>query len=185
VSFKTWIASILVALGTAGGFLAAHIQGDVIPDSNWGVSCAPAWAVFDAKKRCGFVDLGELVAVSGRVKKTKIHQDGDFSLDIVPEPQYEWVLSYKGQARRSYIHVEFMPCERTYADVEPVLQEVARRIAAGETVHVRVVGRWAYDGVDHNGEWRKQLSTCLETREPDPALGWTEIHPGYTIRIRE
>lgn len=180
---KAWITGIAVAIAIASGWVASFVQGDVAPKSKWGLTCAPAWAVFDQKKRCGFVDLGQLVTLEGWAVRTKTHNDGDFSINVYPFKEYQHLLEYKGRRNKPYVHVEFMPCERTYSDVEPVLQEVKRRIDENILTYVRITGRWAYDGVDHNGEWREQLDECLSSRPPDPEIGWLEIHPAYSIEI--
>lgn len=161
------------------------------PESLTGFTCASAHVFFEQKKRCGFVDLGRLVTAEGCVRKTKIHTDGDFSIDIIPDEDYQYLLDYEGRRTRRYLHTEFMPCERTYSDVEAVLQKVATHHQSDEfdyrecSMRVRVTGRWAYDGVDHRGEWRDQLGNCLNGRGVDPAVGWTEIHPAYTVEIIE
>lgn len=183
MTIKAWITAILVSLGVVGGYVAHMINSSPLPESKWGVSCAPAITILEQKKRCGFIDLGQQITVVGKVIRTKIHADGDFSVDIVPNPGYEWVLFYGGYKNRGYLHVEFMPCERTYIDVESVLKEVSRRYNEGIYTEVSVTGRWAFDGVDHRGKWEDQLHNCLETRSPDPSVGWTEIHPAYSITI--
>jgi hypothetical protein len=148
-----------------------------------GLTCAPSQVVFEQKRRCGFLDLGELATIEGKVIKTKTHTDGDRSVNVVPDPGFERLLYYKGRKTRDYLHVEFMPCERIYTDVDTPLAEVLRRFKAGIPTRVRITGRWAYDGVDHRGKWRDQLGKCLGGREADPDVGWTAIHPAYTIEI--
>lgn len=185
MSTRAWIAGIGIALAVLSGWAVAYVQGDVAPKSKWGLTCAPAWAVFDQKKRCGFVDLGELVTLEGTAIRTKTHNDGDFSVNVIPDPFFERLLEYEGRRNREYVHVEFMPCERTYVDVESVLQRVKARLDQGVSTRVRITGRWAFDGVDHNGEWREQLEKCLSTRPPNPDIGWVEIHPAYSIEIIE
>lgn len=187
--WRTYLIGVLVALGTASTYLAARIGGSEVPESLSGNSCASSHVVFEQKKRCGFLDLGELVAVEGCLKSTKTHSDGDQSVDVYPDPEFEHLLSYEGRRTRHYLHNEFMPCERTYDDVEKVLAEIKAHTEsdawdkAGCSMRVRVTGRWAYDGVDHRGEWRDQLGNCLNGRGADPAVGWTEIHPAYMVEI--
>jgi hypothetical protein len=189
--WKTWMIGILVAVGATSTYIAATISGQSLkgPKSMLGLQCASSHVVFEQKKRCGFVDMGELVTVEGLVIKTKIHTDGDSSINIRVDPGYERLLEYQGRKTRNYLHVEFMPCEREYVDVEPILAKVRKHYedskAAGvkPTMRVRVTGRWAYDGVDHRGKWRDQLGNCLGGRGPDPDVGWTEIHPAYTVEI--
>lgn len=180
MSIKAWVAGVFVALGVVGGYLAHCIGGTEAPPSKWGVTCAPAWAIFEQKRRCGHIDLGYVV-VTGTVVRTKTHNDGDFSINIIPDdPKY---LYYGGLRNRDYIHAEFMPCERVYPDVENVLQDVKRRHDSGENLRVEISGRWSFDGVDHRGGWQDELKNCLETRNPDPSVGWIEVHPAYKIRI--
>lgn len=185
MSTKSWITGALVALAGAAGYLAHCVTGTPVPESPFGLSCAPAVAILEQKKRCGFADLGQLIEIEGTVIKSKFHNDGDRSVDVIPDPEYGWVLWYGGFRNRDYIHVEFMPCERTYVDVESVLGEVHRRYEEGTPTRVSILGRWAYDGVDHRGDWETQLETCLDGRAPDPTVGWTEIHPAYAVEILE
>jgi hypothetical protein len=182
MSIKAWLAGVLVALGVAGGYLANFLLSPATSEGFQGLTCAPAWVVFEQKRRCGHVDLG-WETITGTVIRTKIHDDGDFSVNVVPDEQFEYLLYFEGLKNKEYVHVEFMPCERLYLDVENVLQELATRHQQGETLRVEIEGRWSFDGVDHRGDWREQLGNCLETRPPNPTLGWVEIHPAYRIRI--
>ena len=94
-----------------------------------------------AKVRCGFEDLGELATIEGTVIKTRTHADGDRSINVVPDPEFQRLLYYKGRRTREYLHVEFMPCERVYTDVETPLAEVLRRWDAKIPTRVRITGR--------------------------------------------
>lgn len=179
---KTWIIGILVAIGIASTVVAARIGGTEAPPSVLMTTCSSAHVIFEQKKRCGFEDLGKLVTVEGKVIKTHTHADGDFSINVVPDEEYQYLLYYEGIRTREYLHIEFMPCERMYKDVGKTLNKVTEYLAKGET-RVSITGRWAYDGVDHRGNWRDQLGNCLEGRESDSQVGWTEIHPAYTVKI--
>ena len=70
-------------------------------------------------------------------------------------------------------------------NVEAVLDVLWLAASKGHISRVEVLGRWAYDRVDHRGRWRDALGKCLGGREADPHLGWTEIHPAYLVRILE
>ena len=187
--WRTYTIGILVALGVASTWIAAKLGGEVAPESKWLVECASSHVVFAQKKRCGFVDLGELVTAEGCVIGTKTHNDGDRSINIRPDKPFERLLYYQGRKTKNYLHVEFMPCEREYVDVEAVLEEIMDHYNSEDynraecSMRVRVTGRWAYDGVDHRGVWRDQLGNCLGGRGPDPDVGWTEIHPAYTVEV--
>ena len=178
-----WAIGGLVVLGIASTWVASKLGGSDTPMSFLSVPCATAMVILDQKRRCGFVDLGRIVVAEGLVTRSKIHTDGDRSVTIIPDIQHRYLLKYKDQSRRTHLKAEFMPCERDYADVEDVLIEVGRRMDAGIPTRVAIMGRWAYDGVDHRGEFKDNLDLCLEAREPDPAVGWTEIHPAYSIEI--
>jgi hypothetical protein len=181
--WKRWIKGALVALAIGATWMLAKVSGDDVPDSAYSMNCAANMAALEQKKRCGFVDLGKMVTISGFVRRSKTHKDGDRSIDIYPDPDQEWVLHYGGEKNRKWIHAEFTPCERGYEDVARALKEVETRLAAGEKFRVLITGRWAYDGVDHRGEWRDQIDKCLDGREPDPKLGWIEIHPAYSVEV--
>lgn len=187
--WKSCAVGILIALGLVSTYAAAKLGGTIAPESKWLMTCASSHVVLEQKKRCGFLDLGELVTAEGVVIRTKIHNDGDSSINIRLDPRSRWLLTYKGRKTRDYLHVEFMPCERTYADVESVLVKVREHVEAAQakgekpTMRVRITGRWAYDGVDHRGKWKDQIGNCIDGRDADPAVGWTEIHPAYTVEI--
>jgi len=185
MELKQWLKGGALGLALTILVVLGLINKDGIPESDTGMTCAANIAVLEQKKRCGFVDLGQMVTITGQVKRSKTHKDGDRSIDIYPDDEFEWVLYYKGQSTRSYIHAEFTPCERNYEDVAAALDEVMKRYSDGESLRVEITGRWAYDGVDHNGEWREQLDKCLTGREPDPSIGWVEVHPAYSVRILE
>lgn len=176
---KRLLLGVLVLVGIAGSYFAGRLGGGEIPPSRFNTDCATATVIFEQKKRCGFKDLGVLATLKGEVIRIKTHSDGDFSLDVIPDSGYEYLLFFGGQKNRNYIHIEFMPCERVYADVAPLLEIVE----VGDKV--KITGRWAFDGVDHRGEPEDQLFRCLEGREPDPNLGWVEIHPAYSIELLE
>lgn len=182
---KTWIIAVLAIVGITSTYIAAKLSGDKIPPSISGFGCASSHIVFEQKKRCGFLDLEQLISVTGTVLRTATHTDGDQSINITLDKKYEHFLYYGGLKNRDYLHVEFMPCERAYGDVASVLKEIASRFKKGLTTRVSVIGRWAFDGVDHRGEWRDQLSKCLGGRDADPKTGWTEIHPAYQVKILE
>lgn len=184
-TFKKILIGGLVAVSLVGTWLAAKLDGPEAPTSEYGLTCAASQIIFEQKRRCGFEDMGELVTVEGRVTKTRTHPDGDRSVNVVPDPEFERLLYYKGRKTRNYLHVEFMPCERIYTDVDTPLATVLLRYETGVPTRVRITGRWAYDGVDHRGKWRDQLGNCLGGRDADPDVGWTEIHPAYTIEIIE
>jgi hypothetical protein len=177
-----WLTGVLIAIAVGITWLVGNLSGG-IPDSLLSTPCSSSVIVFEQKKRCGFLDLGQQVTAVGTVKSTRTHTDGDQSLNIRLDPGYEQLLFYQGRKTRNYLHVEFMPCERGYKDVNVVLEAVKQRFEAGEKIRVSITGRWAYDGVDHRGKWRDQLGRCLGGRKADPELGWTEIHPAYHIEI--
>lgn len=183
LNWKHYLAGVLMAASIVATWVAAKVSGQEDPPSLTGMPCASSQIVFEQKRRCGFEDLGELATVEGRVRGTTTHADGDRSIDVVPDPGFERLLSYKGHQNRDYLHVEFMPCERIYTDVDKPLAEVLSRFKESIPTRVRITGRWAYDGVDHRGKWRDQLDRCIGGREADPSVGWTEIHPAYTIEI--
>lgn len=176
---------MLVAAAALTAWFGAKLGGSEAPSPIVGMPCAASQVIFEQKRRCGFLDLGELVTVVGTVLKAATHNDGDRSILVIPDMGYERLLFYKGHLTRSQLHVEFMPCERLYTDVEVPLAEVLRRFEEEIPTRVRITGRWAYDGVDHRGEWRDQLGNCLGGREADPTVGWTEIHPAYSVEILE
>jgi hypothetical protein len=190
-TWKTWTVGALVAVSAAATWLLAHIGGEGAPPSISAMPCASSQVVFAQKKRCGFVDLGKLATVEGCLKSTKTHSDGDQSVDVYPDEEFQYLLTYEGRKTRGYLHTEFMPCEREYADVDEQLKKIADHYESEDwdkancSMRVRVTGRWAYDGVDHRGEWRDQLGNCLNGRGADPAVGWTEIHPAYTAEVLE
>lgn len=185
MELKSWLKGSAIGVALTILMVVAMINKDEIPESESGMTCSANMAVLEQKKRCGFVDLGQLVTVTGQVRRSKTHKDGDRSIDIYPDDEFEWTLYHKGKQNRSYIHAEFTPCERRYDDVAAALDEVMERYEAGEKPRVAITGRWAFDGVDHNGKWREQLDKCLSGREPDPSLGWVEIHPAYFVEILE
>jgi hypothetical protein len=178
-----WAKAVAVGLTVIATWFAAQWAKDDVPESAYGMSCAANMAILEQKKRCGFVDLGQMITITGQVKRSKTHKDGDRSIDIYPDDEFEWVLYYKGHSTRDYIHTEFTPCERSYEDVAAALEEVKTRWEAGEKLRVAITGRWAYDGVDHRGEWREQLDKCLDGLDPDPSVGWLEIHPAYSVEV--
>lgn len=180
-SWKRWIIGGLVAMGVASSYAAGWVGGRKVPPSKWGMTCAGAQAILDQKRACGFLDLGKLVTVYGCVLRTHVHNDGDFSINLKPDDPT--VLFYQGRLTRDYLHAEFMPCERGFADVEQTLQTIAKEAGDGCAMRVRITGRLAYDGVDHRGEWDGQVAACLDGREPDPSVGWMEIHPAYAVEI--
>ena len=76
-TWKTWTVGVAVALSAAATWLLAHVGGEGAPESKSAMPCSSSHVVFAQKKRCGFVDLGELAVVEGCLKSTKTHSDGD------------------------------------------------------------------------------------------------------------
>lgn len=147
-------------------------------------------AILQAKRGCGFLDLEGRV-LEGRVLRSRRHPDGDRSFDILPDPDYAHLLQPwpEHPPVRPYVHVEFMPRELSWRDVRGQVEAAIAacqpdsRHACTRPVRVRVSGRWAWDGVDHRGDQLEEIRTCAKGREPDPTIGWPEIHPAQWIEI--
>ena len=185
------ISGILLGLGVISTS-ALHFLNDKNPMDN-PTSCATAMIELEQKRRCGFVDLG-YVRLTGVVKYIEENLgDGDLTVDIKPDPRFDYLRWYKGvetsHSKDGTIHVEIMPCERQFSDIESVLKKIVEQHKKGKIIRVAVEGRFAFDGVDHTptGTWQRieETKICLAGRDPGPTIGWTEVHPVYSVEILE
>jgi len=134
--------------------------------------------IFWGKKRVGFLDLGREITVTGEIVAIEYNpSDGDHTFDLELDPESDWAgLGFGGipNGRLSYLHCEivsWLPVDRA-------------PIVGGR--HVRVTGRWAFDGV-HFGYpgWLEILLAVLSVpfgRAPNFRKGWNEIHPVTQVR---
>lgn len=185
----TWVRAVAVAAALIGSYAAAYLSGRTVPPSQSMMPCAASQVVMAQKRACGFLDLGELVTARGCVARSKIHTDGDASVDLDLDPEFEHLLTVEGHKPRGYLHTEVMPCEREFDDIRQQLEAIREHVSSDDfdrascSMRVEVTGRYAWDGVDHTKPWKDNLGTCLNGRDADFELGWPEIHPVYSVRI--
>lgn len=134
--------------------------------------------VFWWKHRAGFIDLSRDVVVTGVVwrKDDGPSDDGDYCFSIVPDPEFGWtVVTFGGRItsespdeQKMSLHCEVPPW---YSDLYPAVAD----LKVGD--HVRVYGRWGYDGVHTHSPMWLEILKALVGHGPDVDGGWCEIHP--------
>lgn len=136
------------------------------------------------KHRTGFVDMGEDVAATGVIAAVEVGRssDGDQNFDLRLDPGQERLITGMG-GRLTTAHPEIGPT--IHCEVPPWapadVQAAAFALAVGQ--HVRVSGRWGFDGV-HTGRpaWQEVI-LALWRHQPNHAGGWFEIHPVTRIEF--
>lgn len=140
--------------------------------------------VFWWKKRTGFIDLHEVIEITGTVVG---EQEPDLDLDqnfaVAPDPIYKWCITCFGGrlCQANGVGPPSINCEIT-AWAPPELRAKFKLIKIGS--RVRVKGSWGFDGV-HVGTYPEWIQVILAVfrHQPDVLRGWFEIHPVTELEI--
>lgn len=149
----------------------------------WNIALAyTVWkVVFWWKKQTGWLDLGQIITVTGTVIAVDINvtgpaNDGDVCFNVQLDPgQERYITGFGGRLTTESdtdptpsIHCEIVPWMRSKFEGK------WQQLAVGK--RVRVTGRWGFDGV-HTGkpEWLEVLY-ALVRHMPNVKQGWFEIH---------
>lgn len=128
---------------------------------------------FAYAKQLTFPSLDRHAILRGRVISISDDRgdDGDITFNVIPEPEYQFMLYYKGR-KRPYV-VEGRTGQR-YETVHneikwfcqgklmPEIEQLRRFISAGKTPLVETRGKWTYDWIHE---------------------GWVEMHPVRSLTI--
>lgn len=139
--------------------------------------------VFWWKKRTGWLDLGEVIEVTGVVvEMVPPDADGDMTFNVRLDPGLEkYITGFGGRLTTEddgigpSLHCEIEPWA---ADD---LHEIYKTMKVGD--HVRVRGAWGFDGVHLGRSMWIEIPAALIRHQPNVRDGWFEIHPVEFVEI--
>lgn len=141
--------------------------------------------VFWWKKRTGWLDLGEMIEITGTVI-TRIPPDVDsdqtFNVRLDPGLGYEKYitgfggrLTWEPDATEPSIHCEIEPW------AEAGLHSTYAHMKIGD--RIRVKGAWGFDGVHLGRAMWIEILAALIRHQPNMKQGWFELHPVVELEI--
>jgi hypothetical protein len=139
--------------------------------------------VFWWKKQTGWLDLGEVIEITGVVVSLiPPDLDGDMTFNVrLDLGQLRYITGFGGRlttendADGPSLHCEIEP----WAPAE--LHAIYKKLKAGD--HVRVKGAWGFDGVHLGKSMWIEIPAALIRHMPQVQTGWFEIHPVAELEI--
>lgn len=138
--------------------------------------------IFWWKHRCGFVDLGRTITITGTVVSMEDtnKQDGDRTFNVKPDSGYEWcitgvggILTTEDDKYPATLHCEIVPWKPIDIDLH-----------VGDKV--RVTGRWGLDGCHLGKGWAWDVFMGIIGHGPNMSASgtyWMEIHAVDSVGI--
>lgn len=158
---------------TAGDRFSASVERDDHQETRWQRFVANFKGTITYPKLITFPNLKKPAILQGRVVSISSgrSEDGDIILNVVPNPEFQHMLYYKGK-KRPYV-AQGKTGERYEAihnevkwfyqgKLMPQIQELRRLIKEGKTPLVETYGDWTFDWIHE---------------------GWVEMHPVRQIKI--
>lgn len=136
------------------------------------------------KRQTGWLDLDQIIEVTGTVITTSkdLSGDGDIRFNVLLDDDYIWTitgfggrLTREGSANEPSLHCEITPWDKDKFD------NVWQNVEVGS--RVRIKGRWGFDGV-HTGKGAvADVFLAIIRHQPNTKDGWFEIHPVEELEI--
>lgn len=141
--------------------------------------------VFWWKKRTGWIDLGQVIEVTGIVvERVPPDADGDMTFNVRLDPgQEKYITGFGGRLTAEDDSVG----PSLHCEIEPWAIADLRTTYAAMRVgdHVRVRGAWGFDGVHLGRAMWIEILAALVRHMPQVQTGWFEIHPVQMLEIVE
>lgn len=179
---RAFFAATLVALAAYPGLVwrdFVAVWNALLAETLWRL-------VFWWKKQTGWLDLGEVIEVTGIVvmvdtNVTGLFNDGDVCFNVRLDVGLEkYITGFGGRLTSEdgegpSLHCEITPWTRKKFD------GTWQRLALGQ--RVRVKGRWGFDGVHLGVSEPLEVLAALPRHMPNVRDGWFEIHPVEELEI--